>query len=309
MNLTISFRESPNMTSHTRRSRSIIAAACAAPLLLAGVALAQNDTDPNAPGSSAPVVADLPTAKEIVERSIESSGGERAMRNSEGRTLKGRLELPGMNITGEVVVYAAPPNLMTTEITIPGLGITRRGYDGTHGWALDPVQGPMLMEGDELRQLKREVDFFGSLNLFKQYQTVETVGEEMFDGQKAWKVRLVDGEDETFHYYSQENGLQIGMSGVMKSPMGELQATTFMREYKDFDGMKMPTMVLVKVMGQEQIIRTLSVNDGMIEKAKFAPPMEIQALIKADEEARKNAEKDKAGNGGGSNATGTSNGR
>ena len=94
----------------------------------------------------------LPTVKEVLKASIDAVGSPELLASYKSRTAIGTMSIPAMQLSGPMKVYAAEPNLMLVDITIPGVGKSVQGYNGTVAWQIDPARGPSLMEGDVLDQ-------------------------------------------------------------------------------------------------------------------------------------------------------------
>jgi hypothetical protein len=155
------------------------------------------------------------------------------------------------------------------------------GFDGSHGWSVSPMTGPMLKVGKELTQTKLDADFYSELRDPKKYPTVKTVEKTTFEGRPCYKVQLsrIDGSND-FDFYDAETGLRAGSITTRESPMGTLTVTSVVGDYKKFDNMMMSTSLSQKVMGVEQKITVTSVEFDKVEPAKFEPPAQIKALIK-----------------------------
>src|SRR5690349_10141787 len=79
----------------------------------------------------APPAAALPTADQIIEKSIQATGGKAAYEKLNSRVSKGQFEIPSLGASGAFESYAKAPNKAKTIITIDGYGIIEQGYDGT----------------------------------------------------------------------------------------------------------------------------------------------------------------------------------
>ena len=165
------------MTKYTRLNLLLASGFLAAAPLLGTPAIAQSEQD-----SKAKETSELPTPQEVIDRFIEVTGGMEAYKAHRYRTSKGYFEMPAMGMRGAMVVHQAQPNLMVASIDIPGMGSMKTGYNGTTGWSTNPMQGPMIMEGKQLDQIKREADFFGSVDILKNFKEARTVGTAEFNG-------------------------------------------------------------------------------------------------------------------------------
>jgi hypothetical protein len=189
--------------------------------------------------------------------------------------------MPGQGVEGEVDIIAARPDLMRLRITLPGVGEIQSGYDGRIGWSLDPMSGPMLLQGKALEQTKMDADFDASLHTEKQFKLLETVERTMFEGRPAYKIKAVrQSGEEDLEFFDVENGLMLGAMVTRESPMGPVKATHITSEYKEFGGMKIPVKIVQRMMGIEQVITITSVQFNTVDKAAFVPPPQIQALVK-----------------------------
>ena len=253
--------------------------------------------------SQAQPTEDMPSAKQLIERHIKAVGGKEAIRKHKSRTTKARFEMTGMmGIEGDVVIYAMAPDRMLVVTEIPGIGEIRQGFDGEVAWGIDPMQGPRVLTGKELEQGRQQADFYSDLNYEKYFKEMETVGKTEFSGEETWEVKIKTSWDSDLtSYYSADTGLLRGNKVVQESPMGQIPTVTTLSEYKEFDGVKIPTKMVSKVMMGEQIITITEVTHGNVEANTFELPAEIKPLAeqqKKEDEAAKEKEKEKNDNGG-----------
>ena len=71
----------------------------------------------------------------------------------------------------------------------------------------------------------------------------------VLQGRMVWKSGR-----ETFDCYSAASGLLVASIGKQESPMGTIEVTNLVSEYKDFGGQKIATRLTQQVMGQEQVL-------------------------------------------------------
>lgn len=252
-------------------------------LAFAGSAPAQVATQP-APQTApaAPSQDSLPPARTIIDRFVEASGGKAAMVAHQSRRAVGRISMPAQGVEGDIEILAARPALMRLRMTIPGVGEIQSGYDGTIGWSMNPLTGPMLLQGKAFEQAKADAEFDSQLHPESQYKTLETVEKTTFEGRPAYKVRAVRTTtgDEDFEYFDAENGLMLGAVITRESPMGPVKATHVVSDYKEFGGVKVATKITQRLMGTEQVITISEIEFDKVDKSAFALPPEIQALVK-----------------------------
>ena len=221
----------------------------------------------------------LPPAKDILARYLKSIGvSDAALPHTSMRT-KGQFQMPAMGVTGDMTAVAAKPNKTTITVTISGLGEIKSGFDGDVAWAVDPMQGPRLIEGPELQQMKQEGAFLGSLRQSWSYQSAQTLERGEYGGEPCYKVKLVwKGGNETTDCYSVASGFLVATVATRHTSMGPMEMTTLLADYKDFGGIKMPSKMTQSAMGQQQVITISSVEFDTVEPTAFELPAEIKAL-------------------------------
>lgn len=225
----------------------------------------------------------LPPAKQLVDRYVEVTGGRAAYMKHSSRTTEIEIEMPAMGMKMPMRLVQAAPNRMVTQAEMPGgAGTMRSGYDGTVGWQVNPMAGPSLMSGAELEQAVQQAEFHGQLNYDKLYQTMETVERTEMGGRPCYRVKLVTRSGrESWQCFDTETGLMVASGGKQESQMGTLDVTTLLSDYKEFDGIRIPTRASAQMMGQEMVTTIKSVSHAPVAASAFALPTEIQALAAA----------------------------
>jgi hypothetical protein len=225
--------------------------------------------------------ATLPSGTEVYQRHLTAIGGREGILAHRARTVWARVEVPTQGIRGPLVIYSAAPDKMFTRTEIPGIGEVTSGFDGETGWAINPALGPLVMDGLALNQMKQQADFYGPLTPEKHIEALETVGEETFEGTACYKVRIKTRWGEEYvEYFDKATGLHIGTQRKQSTPMGEVDATTVISDYKSFAGIRIPGMVRLRLMGIEQVVTMDSMSTAPIADSMFTLPAQIKAIKK-----------------------------
>ena len=103
-------------------------------------------------GTAAAQEAELPPAREVLDRFVEAIGGEKAVRKPKSLEMTGEFSMPANGISGELRLYTMAPDLLRVTIEIPGIGLTQEGYDGRTAWSMDPIMGPDAVDDVQRRQ-------------------------------------------------------------------------------------------------------------------------------------------------------------
>lgn len=224
--------------------------------------------------------AALPAAKEIIERHVKAVGGREALAARKSVKSTGTISIPATGMTGTVEAFAARPNKMLMRQNIEGIGEALEAFDGTNGWSINPMTGPTLTTGDELKQRALDAEFDNVLNAASRYTSMKTLEKTTFDGREVYKVSLVrtDGVED-IEYYDVKTGLKAGGTMTRKTPMGEITVTQTLQDYKKFDGLLTPTVLKQTAMGVEMIINFTTVEYDAVDPKVFEAPAAIKALL------------------------------
>lgn len=223
---------------------------------------------------------DLPPARQLVDRYIEQIGGREALLARKSTHTTGTFSMPAMGLSGDLEVFAADPDKQVMRVVIAGIGEIRTGYDGEVGWTTNPMEGPRIIEGEELAQLKDEAATAGTLRDPSLVESLETIEKTNMNGQDCYKVRVLwKSGRETFDCYSVETGMIVAMQQKNVSNMGVIDVTLLVNDYKEFGGLKLPSRMVQQMMGMEQVMTITSVTYDTVDPSVFELPAEIKALV------------------------------
>jgi hypothetical protein len=264
-----------------------LASALGAPIFLAAQAPATPAptkqppaTKPDAPAKPADTAA-LPSARSIIDRHIDAIGGRKAILSHSSSHATGTMTVTGSGMTGVLNIYSAKPNKSLIKINLGGIGEVLEGFDGTIGWSISPMTGPMLTQGKELEEKKFDADFYSDLHEEGRYQSLKTVEKTSFEGRPCYKISLVrKGGAEDFDFYDVETGLKAGSMGSRESQMGPMNVTQVHMDYKKFGGLLVPTTMKQTAMGVQQVLTLTAIEFDKVDPSIFDPPAQIKALLK-----------------------------
>jgi len=223
----------------------------------------------------------LPDGRTVINRFIEAIGGRDAIMKQGGRHAQGTFEVPAQGLSGELEIYAQPPNRVRVRIAIAGIGEILQGFDGTTGWAINPMMGPMVLDSLELQQMKQQADYYANLYPDSIITSLETVADTTFADVPCYQVKVVTAwGEEYYEFFDKDSGLQVGTMRTVASPMGSVESTTILSDWKVLDGLKTPFKTVQRMMGMEQSLTITTADSMTVPDSIFALPPAIQALIK-----------------------------
>jgi len=110
--------------------------------------------------------------------------------------------------------------------------------------------------------------------------SAETLERTEMNGEACYKVKVVwKSGRETFDCYSVASGLLVATVAKQESPMGTVEVTNLVSDYKDFGGQKIATRLTQQAMGQEQVLVLMSVDYDAAPDSTFRMPAAIKALV------------------------------
>jgi zinc protease len=223
----------------------------------------------------------LPKAETILDRFIEVTGGKAAYEKRKSEIETGTFDFAAQGLKGATLRYTAAPDKSYSSVEIDGVGKIETGSADGIAWERNPILGPRVKSGEEKAQALREGMFNAQLVWRKLFAKAETTGVETIDGEECYKVVLTpaEGKPETT-YYQKKSGLAVKTSTIAVNQMGEIPVEVMFADYKNFDGVLMPTKNTQKAAGQEFMvtIQSVKVNEE-IPADRFEPPAEIKTLL------------------------------
>jgi hypothetical protein len=277
------------MNPNSSRTRLFARAALAA-LVLAhapAAALAQDGAAP-APESAKPAApaANLPSAADILAKSLEATGGKEAWSKITSMESKGAMEIPAANIKGPMHSTMAAPNKVVVRMELAGFGAITTAFDGTVGWSSDPSGGTRLLEGEERETIAREADLLGNPDPMSRWDSVKTIGEGDFGGFDCWKLEATRGKTKSILWFEKSTGLARGSETTVSTQMGEIPVKSVLQTYTEYKGefgaVKLATRTESSQMGQKMIATIDSVTFNAVPADAFAQPKEVQELLKPE---------------------------
>jgi zinc protease len=236
---------------------------------------------PAAPRQGAAPAQALPSARTVIDRHIAAIGGRKAILAHTSTHASGTMSMASSGVSGTVDVFAARPNKSFVKLTLGGIGEVLEGFDGTVGWSLSAITGPMLALGKELEQKKFDAAYDADLHDSSRYKSMQTVEQTTFDGHPVYRLTLVhlDGSEDT-EYYDVQTRLKVATIATRESPMGPVKVTISYGDYKKFGDLLVPASMKQSTMGVQQVLTFTSVEFDTVPSSVFEPPDAIKALIK-----------------------------
>jgi hypothetical protein len=216
----------------------------------------------------------LPTADSVVDKYIEASGGKAALEKVTTRVYKGSFDLPSMGATGTWERFEKAPDKGVTIVDVPGWGVITNSFDGTAAWEDNPMVGMTDKTGVALARAKLDSVFHKELRLRELYK-VTLKGKEKVGTRDAYLVEATPPAGGTEKlYFDVENGLLVRLDAEREGPQGPAMMETYLEDYKEVEGVKLPFTMRQKVgEGFEILLKVTEVKfNTEVDDARFAKP-------------------------------------
>jgi hypothetical protein len=230
---------------------------------------------------SAQTTRKLLTANEVLERYVEVTGGRDALLRHKSMTVHGRLEVPSRNLEREGVLYTKDGKMLQ-KIFLPNGKENASGYDGQTAWDLGPNGKAVVHEGDEMKTVARDADMYYHLRVLKYFKSMEVIDVTEFNGRTCYHLKGINNWGKVNEqFYDKENGLLVGYAFNTAWRAGDGDATETFEEYKDFGGVRIPTVNTHREGGEVSIFRIISVTYDDVADEVLALPEAVKSAIAA----------------------------
>ena len=205
------------------------------------------------------------TAKEILDKMIEATGGRKAIESIDDSTVTGTIELIQQGLSGTITVYKKEPNMMRIDLEIMGMLITQ-AFDGEKAWWVNPQTGATEeMPETEAASMKRDaLPREAVFNPEKYGITYAYKGKEPLDGKDHYIIEQTysDGFKVSL-YIDPETYLITKSRGTISSQIGEMEFEQHASDYKKVNGLMMAHTITSYLNGEEsRIIKITEVKNN-----------------------------------------------
>jgi hypothetical protein len=231
------------------------------------------------------------SAEEVFAAHVRAIGGKEAVLKKRGVRLRGRFDVRAQDLSAEVEIIRAEPNLQVFKLRVPGQGTIAGGYNGQIGWisnpvtGADPVTGAQLLKGPMLEQARDDADFYSQFQIYRpeRIQRAEGRGLTEFAGQECHEVRLTrrNGREETL-FFSTRNGLLAGHRKMQQTSQGPVEVTSRLSDYQRFDDVLQPTTIAQEAGDMRMRFTFSQYAFEEIPESEFDLPVQIVELLRAE---------------------------
>ncbi len=221
-------------------------------------------------------------AVSVIQKYIETTGGLANYETIQNRVITSRIEIAGSGIFLDVKVYQEKPNKSYTLVESDATGKMESGTDGDIVWEKSAMRGALIKEGEDRES-------FLSLNMFdrmiywrKYFSRIQYEGKADVDEKRVHKLIFTPVMGDSFTaYFDDQSFLMNRMEITMNTDMGATPVVSYVDDYRDVGGVRIPYQTRIVLMGQERISRVIEIKHNVdLPADRFQIPEEIRALLK-----------------------------
>ena len=218
-----------------------------------------------------------PRVEAILAKYENALGGRSNLAKVDSRQIKARrVEPDGVTFEEEEILQKGAKFSLKTVYPSKEYGdyAVLEVYDGTNAFKLG--NGALIaLKPDESEQIRREAQLFANADLRAIYPDLSFAAIEKIDGRE---MNVLSSATNAGHireklYFDPASGLLVRRVALTPTVLGDFEYRVDYTEYKDFGGVKLPTIVKFAVPNIRWTRKILEVkNNAAIDDAKFIAP-------------------------------------
>jgi hypothetical protein len=176
-------------------------------------------------------------------------------------------------------IWIMRPNRILMHMTIPRLGKTVVGYNGAVAWTDSPLTGPVLLEGEQLKQFQKQTNVQSPTDLG--FKTLSAGKRTTIEGKRVVPVSHSDsgGNSGTLYFDVATGLLHASRTSIGEGAHGDSTMLMVFGDYKRFDGILTSTTMTIRTpAGHNIVTRTALVDHLVIDTSRFTPPPAVLSL-------------------------------
>lgn len=215
--------------------------------------------------------ATKPTVDEIVNKYLTALGGTAKLATIKTRSIKATRVEPGGEVTEPETIWF--DNNRYSLSTVYSEGTVTEGFDGSGAWKAAGGK-PVDLRADEIEQIKREAELFGPQNIKSVYKQMDYRFLDVIDGRPVYLVtaQTASGVRERL-YFDVQTGLLVRRIASSQTVLGNFNYQVDYKDYKLFNGVKIPTTIDYAVPGIRWTRKVIQVRNNVpVEASSFTIP-------------------------------------
>jgi hypothetical protein len=212
-----------------------------------------------------------PTVDQIVDKYLTALGGTAKLAAIKTRSIKANRIEPGGDVIEPETIWF--DNNKYSLSTVYSEATVTEGFDGSGAWKASGGK-PIELRADEIEQIKREADLFDPANIKTVYNKMDFRFLDVIDGRQVYLVTAstVSAARERL-YFDVQTGLLVRRIASSQTVLGNFNYQVDYKDYKPFNGVKLPTTVEYAVPGVRWTRKIVQVRNNVpVDASNFSAP-------------------------------------
>ena len=212
----------------------------------------------------------LPSADQILDKYLAAIGGADALHKIKTRVQKGTVDTGGEQYPIEIYSEAPEKRLSTSH---PSFGESVTAFNGQSGWLTTP-RGVHPMNPSERQSARIDAQMYFPIQIHELYQEFKVLPGESIDGHATFLVTAKGASTPPLRlFFDQQSGLLLRMIRYTETPLGRNPLELDYADYRDTNGVKIPSQWTLTRPSGSFTIRINSVQQNVpIDEKLFVMP-------------------------------------
>lgn len=209
----------------------------------------------------------LPLAEEVFNNYFKAIGGKEFLLSISDATMEMYSDMQGNTMMLSKKMKSS--GKFVSVMTAGGMQMFKSVSDGKR-IQMNGMQGENIIEGEEAQQSLIQGFLIPELHYAELKIKSTVAGVEKIEEADAYKVEneTTDGKVKWTDFFDVTTGLKVRSISTMNSPQGEMKQVTSLKDYKDFKGLKYPTILSQDggMFKMEFSVDKIKINTGLKEE-------------------------------------------
>lgn len=234
------------------------------------------DSKPVAAGPAEPA---LPNAEQLLADAVQAMGGADRFAGFKNFYAESTMNMGALGLKGVARTWWRDGDFYN-ETEMPGVGQMKIGGLGGKAWADDPISGLRALTGKEAEQAMWSATLCLAHDWKRYFPKAETTAVKEVDGKKLAEVTFTSAlGDKVVLRIDMASKLPVSQSFEQASPMGNMPATVYFKDYREIEGVKIPYQQDVDASLTKAVTTTTRLEfNTPVDESKFAMPGASQAV-------------------------------
>ncbi len=197
------------------------------------------------------------TAQSVIDAYVNALGGKAKISSIKSFDQTGKMAMGPMNL--DMNVKMKDNRKLLTTVKMGAMDLMKQVFDGDKGKMSQMGQSQDLGP-DEINDIRKQIEIAPEANYSNGKTKLDLKGIDIIDGEEAYLMEITDETGEmTTTYFSVKTGLKLKDLATQTEGGESMTIEVIYKDYKEFGGVKFPTLVKTNAGGQAFDVTTMDI--------------------------------------------------